>query len=804
MYKTFNTLESLYQEIEEDKHWTGAESGVRDRYPLRFVLFEKFEDFYSFVDECGNHHVFTQNIEKWMENGQDDNMLTYSQLASRFKQYVKSLPANDFVIVPFSEITRFYENQKNFEFETLVTSIRLLESPEEAQREHQRIYVPIIGMEGKMAKFKNDPNIHIWEYRSGESAMNYRLIVARSTYGTQGLERKYSLCHNMREWIQLWRVGGKVRPEIISTSRVIYNNAHNAQPDNAFDYTICANAYEFLTKGLRLDFHGIEAKEEDMGYWEQLAQQMDIDDFDFERFVTQRFNVRTLCEDASKFVETWLDCHDNFSRWLLKNYYLQKQGDDSYLDRCLLAMETLSTSELFSLLATSIFDEPDNQEATSQRNKLLREAAHKGTQITEMAERKVKAKLMAIATNPERGHYSAMKYMTPLTRSERTLMVEWLGMGYIRREDVGRFFPSLYDYTGELPLQLPETKGWLKEYFKEYVASKIANKPSEALCALLAEKNANEVTFDDWRGQFKTVKTYLHNREDIDVYYWIDGLGTDWIPFITKIIEKHNVDGAYLNEVHIATAELPTTTSENRAKLEELADGKLKKIGDIDSFAHTQKEYPAYILEELEMVENAINKIITQYNGRKIAIVSDHGISYMTGHGRGLNLAGISPNHQGRCATWEKGKAPHDNNYVVLPDDKSICSLTYNSLANKTPIGQGAHGGATPEEVLVPIIVVSSQKNASNYSAKLMSDEILASSPMVRYTIKGLNSIDSPTILYNGVEYGMRRLAGDIYESERLHLVETATKVTLKINDFQQTDGLNINVGAKEEDLFGL
>lgn len=68
-------------------------------------------------------------------------------------------------------------------------------------------------------------------------------------------------------------------------------------------------------------------------------------------------------------------------------------------------------------------------------------------------------------------------------------------------------------------------------------------------------------------------------------------------------------------------------------------------------------------------------------------------------------------------------------------------------------MGQGAHGGATPEEVLVPIIIVSGQKNANVYSVKLLTSDLVASSPTVKYNIKGLSSIDTPKVIYNGVDY---------------------------------------------------
>ena len=95
------------------------------------------------------------------------------------------------------------------------------------------------------------------------------------------------------------------------------------------------------------------------------------------------------------------------------------------------------------------------------------------------------------------------------------------------------------------------------------------------------------------------------------------------------------------------------------------------------------------------------------------------------------------------------------------------------------------------------------QKNANVYSAKLQSNEIVASSPIVRYTIKGISSIDTPHVTYNGVDYELHNMDGDVYESERLNLVSTSTRIILHIGEFKQTDNLSINTGVLEDDLFG-
>ena len=804
MYKEFGSLEDLYQEIETDKNWTGAESSLRNRYPIRFVLFENFGDFGEFVQVCQDHDVYVQSIEKWMKEGQDDKLITYSQLAALFESYIKSLPANDFVIAPFSEITRFYDNMRYAEFDSLLKTIRLIQSPEEAQSGHQRIYVPIIGMQSKVSKFKDDPNIHIWEYHSGTEYDNYHLILTNgTTYGVKGLEERYTLCEDLRHWIALWKnVGAKIKPQIICTSKCIFANSDNAQPDNAFKYTVCNNAFEFLTEGLGINLGKLSLREEDMPYWEELASCIDVTDFDFDVFVNQRFNTLNL-NDENAFVQTWFEYKDTFSRWLLKTYFVWKSGERSYLIRVLENVTSLSTSDLFSQIATHIFDEPLDEASIGQRLSLLKEAKRQHVQIKSLAEQKVKAKLSAMAADPERGPLFAMKYMSPLTLSEQCLMVEWVGQGKVEKNDIKNLFPELYAYLLPSSIKTGKGNGWTNEYFQEYCLSKVGNQETGSLAKKLKELNGSQVCFETWRDGFKTVKTLMHNRQDIDIYYWIDGLGVDWIPFMTQVIDKHKADGVFLNEIYVAASELPTVTSVNKTKLDELANGKLEKIGDVDKFAHTQKTYPAYLVEEFRIVEDAISKVLSLYNGKKIAFVSDHGISYMAQFGAGLNLAGVETDHAGRCGHWLKGSAQTDNNYIVLDDGQTLCSLNNNSLSAKTPMGQGAHGGATPEEVLVPIIIVSNQKNANAYSAKLQSSEIVASSPVVRYTIKGLSSIDTPFVTYNDVDYALHNIGGDVYESERLNLVNTSTRIILHIGDFKQTDNLSINMGAQEDDVFG-
>ena len=806
MHKQFTSLDDLFENIIEDKNRTGANAGQINRYPVRFVLFDNFADFYQFIVNRPAG-IYKHSIDTMLDKNNPDEFLSYTELSKEIRAFTKKIPANDFIIYPFSEMARFYDNYDHNEFDSLVTTIRGQQAPEDAQLNRTRLYIPIVGMQGKMDKFMKDNSTYVWEYKSETDNGTYLLVITDgTTYNVSGLEEKYTVVHNLYEWLKLWEKGENVRKTIICSSPNIFENSHFAQPDNAFAYLECRNAYQFLTKGLNLDF-GLTAEpsEEEMPFWEELAKHIDITNFDFDEFVRERLDTFTL-KSGVDFIKSWFDCETDFDRWLLTLYFKKISKGQGYIYRAVTQCATLSMSELFSNIATLIFDEVNKEAYLHERRQAMIMAAEKGIKITDLATKKLGAKLSAIAATPEsRGYYLAVKLLTPLTDVELQLCIEWVSRGKVHRDEIKAIFPQLYYYLEPLSLNsLDNTTQWIANYFDAYRRSKLADNIDSEVSEIISEKNANSASFRGWLDNFKTVRTVLYNRKDIDILYWIDGLGVDWIPFIRNIISKYSKENIYLNEIYIAAAELPTTTLVNKCKLQSLLpEGhQLPKIGDVDSFAHSSKSYPQYIIEEMKIVEDAVCKVLDQFNGKKIAFVSDHGITYLSQLVDGLKIGGIKTDHEGRLATYTS-PIVDDNKYIKLDDGQTICSLTHHSLVDKVNKGHGAHGGCTPEEVLVPVIIVSSQKNATTYSASIVNDEIDATKPIVNFIIKGLSSIDVPTLVYNGVTYHLTSKGNNIYESERLNLVDTATKVTVCINETPLNSfSIKVSTGATEDDLF--
>lgn len=807
MHLLFDSLDELFAHMIEDKHWTGANASQHDRYPIRFVLFDNFYDFGEFI-KARPDGIYTHAIETLLERDTPDDFITYSELSKEVQRYVKQLPMNDYIIFPFSEMARFYNNDDYTEFDALITTIRGTQAPEDAQQSHVRIYIPIVGMQKKMGRFMKDNQTFVWELKSEGANDVYNLVVTNgTTYGVQGLDEKYSYVQNLHQWLELWKEGKDVKRTIISSSRNIYANAHYAQPDNAFIYTQCDDVYEFLVKGLHLDF-GMATKPDadEVHYWKKLAAEIDVTTFAFDDFVKERLDIFNL-QSGADFIKTWFDCDSDFDRWLLTLYFHKVGDPTSYIYHVISTCSGYSKAELFSNIATLIFEEINKDQYIGERCQVLRMAAERGVAITEMARQKMTAKLQSIATTAEEGgYYMAVRLLTPLTDDEKQLAIRWIAGGKISTNDIMSIYPNIYSYL--MPISLNSTENdteWLLRYFDKYRLSKISDKLNDDVVEMIADKNANKTKFTNWYENIKTVKTILHNRQDIEVYYWIDGLGVDWIPYVRSIIDRYQKEHVYLNEIYIAAASIPTTTACNKPKLQSLLpEGvELQKIGDLDSFAHSHKRYPQYIVDEMKIVDNAITKVLDNYTGKKIAFISDHGISYLSQYAKGLNLAGVEANHEGRVGQITTNQFVADNKYITLDDNTTVSALTHQSLTDKIDAGHGAHGGCTPEEVLVPIIIVSGQKNANNFTVVPETDRVDGTRPTLRFTIKGLTSIDTPTLLYNGVHYSMETVNDNIFESERLNLVETATKVTVCINNEEVFNyNVAISLGASEDDLF--
>ena len=804
MYKKLNDISSLMEAVRMDKQAEGVDSSTFKRYPIRFVLFDNFQDSYIFtknmIQEQG---VKVKHVQDWFDPDYPDVMIGHRQLAKKINEYIHSLNGQDMVITPFSELARFYDNSKNKDFDSLINTLKTIETTDIGWEKHQRIYLPIVGLEGKMSTFYNDCQTIIWYMPSTEEDAGYHLIATYGTdYGIKNLADQYTIKRSMLDWLDYWKdIDGNNKRNIICTSKAIYPNAEYAQPDNAFTYCVCESVYDFLIHGLNLKMLEIEYRSQDEEYWQRLAEEIDLQTkFDFDEFFAKYFSVNSIASYKT-FIKLWFEHNDGFSRWLLTNTLKKCFSEEEYIWRIVSKMTDFSNRDLFSCIALEL---PTNTKDIEVRRYCLTEAASRSVGLPDEVQNKLISKLKEVAS--QSGYSFAASLFSPISLKEKELAVIWLGEGKINREDIKDFYPELYYYLEPAFGTLEPTQKWALEYIDFYKKAKISDTYTNEIDACIKKFNANEVKFLSWYNVFKPIRSIMGSRTDIDIYYWIDGLGIDWIPLISHLIAERESDKIYLNDVKIACSYLPTTTEINKPKLEDLQKNHtvLTKVGDIDELAHNSSNtYPSNIVTEIEIVKKAIDEILTKYAGKKIAIISDHGISYLSQQQPGLNLKGFEFHHSGRYAVRTTGTPTKDENYHLLqPNNQVACALNHKSIGAKIHSGLGAHGGCTPEEVLVPILIISSSPNSKTWNAKFLQDVILGTDPVVHLEINGLSASDNLKIEYAGKQYNVKNVAGNNYDSEPIELRDDDDDFTLWVGNIGETKKISVNTGMKEDDLF--
>lgn len=198
--------------------------------------------------------------------------------------------------------------------------------------------------------------------------------------------------------------------------------------------------------------------------------------------------------------------------------------------------------------------------------------------------------------------------------------------------------------------------------------------------------------------------------------YFIDALGAEYLPYI---IEKCRDKNIYI-DVKMARCVLPSITKVNKDFLEIFPD--TVKISELDDIKHASSKFdyercklPLYIFSELSAIDRVLDTIKSKLaaNSCKTAYVfSDHGASRLAviAESESQSLIEMQEKgiHSGRCcetneepridfACWEGG-------YAVIAN--------YDRFKGGRKADVEVHGGASLEEVIVPVLELSVDKIA--------------------------------------------------------------------------------------------
>ena len=319
-----------------------------------------------------------------------------------------------------------------------------------------------------------------------------------------------------------------------------------------------------------------------------------------------------------------------------------------------------------------------------------------------------------------------LDYVTSFSREARIYLLKTVGQ-WLRKD------PAQVNASAKLRETFPELSAYLSHdlevfqsdigaYMSRYKAYKLEN--TLPIDEELYFSGANASSYDY---RYSILSKY---EDDDTIILWVDALGIEWLPLLYWSIVEH-CDGIITN-VAIVQATLPTETEFN-AQWERMPMP-YKKLNKLDKLAHKgvidEPDYYACIEEQMAFVAgigNQVSSFLKDY--RRVVITGDHGTSRLAARFFHCREGVDVPRDFTVCSHGRYCKLPR-NATLSLPNVEIVKSADgerYALFSNydhfkQSGFAAGAddenavygeiHGGAAPEEMLIPVIAIESKKVA--------------------------------------------------------------------------------------------
>lgn len=387
-----------------------------------------------------------------------------------------------------------------------------------------------------------------------------------------------------------------------------------------------------------------------------------------------------------------------YKNWLFYLFLLckQKMLHNSYLSYVLSVSDGLDDLKFQLLNAISKISTKDPlfTEYYAERKRLIKDFP-----VSDMA---------AFVNNNRENVSESIYKLTDTTLVEREEIIAEIAQHGLPKGLDG-IYPDLACYLKKYSFTGDALDDLLTEYFEEYKQLKIRNELKEDFLEKvdqLAQKRLyNRLrNRDEIVGSINTKSSFL---------CWIDALGVEYLSFIVETAKQKGLAVT----VNVGRANLPTITSINKAFYDNWPNEQKRKVNELDDIKHHEKGgykygpsnvYPIHLAKELMVLSDVINEAATDLGLRKYdkyVIASDHGASRLAVLRKKeekyeTDTQGI---HSGRCCKFfESAELPfatEENGYLVLAD--------YGRFKGSRASNVEVHGGASLEEVVVPVITLS-------------------------------------------------------------------------------------------------
>jgi len=787
MVKTFKSIDDLFCEIETDKK---DNSPFAVRYPIRLIFCNNIDSFRNIMNRLSALELNIIHLNTLLPH--HDGWLTSDYIVN----VVKTQTA-DSVVIPLSELIRFFPDSA---FNGLLTT--LFEIENENSSIQKRCYIPILGLRERFEiiffnRFhRKDKGAILWYL---EDSPKKKINICQICFEAD-ISCSLKMIKNTNDWLELWKHDSSEK--VISTSENMGYLYEKFLPDAVFQMNKIDMPKEYLEniRGLIVPF---EYKKEEINFWKTLIKETEKQE-SFQSYIHQHFNIKNF-SDISKedILKLWIQMKDKYSKWLLAQWVSNHNlFNNSYLFNIMSDLKDFSKHEIIEKIWLKLFDiSPIRKDMFDERKSYLNIIHNELKLPFHQIEEKLNRKINSLS---DKTFEDQSNYLTNIASCERKHIVESFKNALESDREqykniIRNLYPEFFYYLEwNIASDNQEIDNRIVEYFREYNLSKALNSKSAKSDTLLNELNKDAESFYKW---YYPIESCHHHLEDSHIV-WIDALGAEWLPLLEYLINQYGKENKYVEKKYICKSNLPTITDCNRFEA--------VRISELDDYNHKENPYtyPDDLIHQIQLIKNIVQKEIIESKYDKIVVVSDHGFTFLAqkrfGNYKKFDFS--ESNHEGRCM-WTDQAYRNDSEFMLHSVDTGDCkgkqaliALKHTSL-HDTPCRE-VHGGATPEEVLVPCLVVSRIANTIIYKVELLTKEVSAKNPVIVISVEPHPPV-APILVFRGERILFIKEKDDKWFSELQGLKPGHYTPELMIGDQKfELEKIAVQSGMKERDLF--
>ena len=308
---------------------------------------------------------------------------------------------------------------------------------------------------------------------------------------------------------------------------------------------------------------------------------------------------------------------------------------------------------------------------------------------------------------------NAIYALTDITQAEKKLTLKLIAKfneKFTKKELLSilkHTYNDLYLYLLNYDYKLQE----IDDYFNEYKYLKVVNSVTDNFRARVMQEAIQ-------RNFYRILPTRSERlgalEKDNSILYFVDALGLEYMSFIAQKASEMQM----MMSVDFCHCDLPSITSQNKEFIDvfknagaDIIDNikeldEIKHSGTLD-YDYTKSPYPTYLADELDRIQEILEKINNKLGATydRAFIISDHGASRLAViSGEETKWEMINKGeHCGRCCKVSEQIVDEPNEFMT-EDNGYWVLANYDRIKGGRPGTVEVHGGATLEEVCVPII----------------------------------------------------------------------------------------------------